>query len=440
MNKKYDTYDVFTPSQPAELTFVDREKVNKQLVDSIRTPGRQLVVYGFSGSGKTTLINNKLNQLYPRVIESQCTKGTTIEQLIIGAFDSLDKYYISEKSSSKIIEISSSLKSIYSDIKAASKIQNGEKLDRIIPIQLTDQRLAELIGEAKSCWKIEDFHKVDKVHKQRLSQIMKVFMDTSRRYKTTKIIAIGAVGTGKEVVEYDNEMKERISEIFIPLMSVEELEDIINKGEKLLNVSFPKEIRNKVIVYSNGLGSVCHQLCLSMCTNKNIFEKAFTKHIFYQTDLDLAINDYLNQNSATLKSTFDKAIKSSKRSIYGTKEILQAILRIKKEEVNSQEILTELRKDIEKYPTSTLTNFLNKLISSEREEVLRLNKDSNTYFFSNPFQKAFIELSFSKEAQTKTIGSTRISADEILAYIQAKKEIADDFDSFEEFEEYDDFD
>ena len=60
MNKRYETYSVFTPSQPAELTFVDREEVNKQLVDSIRTPGRQLIVYGFRGSGKTTLINNKL--------------------------------------------------------------------------------------------------------------------------------------------------------------------------------------------------------------------------------------------------------------------------------------------------------------------------------------------------------------------------------------------
>ncbi len=431
MKEIFATYDVFTPSQPAELTFVDREEVNKQLVDSIRTPGRQLVVYGFSGSGKTTLINNKLNQLYSNVIESQCTKGTTIDQLKLEAFDALDSYYISEQTSSKSFEISSSLKSIYSEIKAASKFQNGEKLERIVPVQLSDQRLAELIGESKSCWKIEDFHKVDKHYKQRLSQIMKVFMDASRRHKTTKIVTIGAVGTGKEVVEYDGEMKERISEIFVPLMSIEELEDIIIKGEELLNVEFPKEIKNKITVYSNGLGSVCHQLCLSMCTNNEIYETQTNKYPFSQKDLDLAISDYIKQNSATLKSTYDKAIKSSKKSKYETKEILQALLRLKKEEVNSQEILKELRKDFPNYPSNTLTNYLNQLISSEREEVLRLNKDSNTYFFSNPFQKAFIELSFSKELKTESVGSKRISADELLAFMQAKKEIRDEFDSFD---------
>ncbi len=427
MVNKFDTYDVFTPSQPAELTFVDRDDVNKQLVDSIRTPGKQLVIYGFSGSGKTTLINNKLNQLYSRVIESQCTKGTTIDQLKLEAFDSLNTYYIKELSNNKISEISSGLKIVYAEIKEASKIQNGEKLERIVPIQLTDKKLAELIGEAEACWKIEDFHKVDKDHKQRLAQIMKVFMDTSRTHKTTKIITIGAVGTGKEVVEYDNEMSERVSEIFVPLMFIEEIKDIIIKGETLLNVYFPEEIKNKITVYSNGLGSICHQLCLSMCTNNRIYETVDEKFHFTQSDLNLAITDYLNQKSATLKSTLDKAIKSSKKSTYGTKEILRVILKIKKDEVSAQEIFKELCKEFPRYPSSTFTKFLKQLISSEREEVLRLNNDANTYYFSNPFQKAFIELTFSKEIQKKSIGTVRITADELIAFIQAKKDILGEF-------------
>lgn len=432
MATKIDTYSVFTPSQPAELTFVEREEVNKQLVDALRTPGRQLVIYGYSGSGKTTLINNKLNQLYSGVIESQCNKSTTIDQLKLEAFDLLDKFYKTEMSTHKSSEISSGLKTLYSEIKASSKIQIGDKLERIVPIQLTDSRLAELIGEAESCWKIEDFHKVDKEHKQRLSQIMKVFMDASRKYKTTKIITIGAVGTGKEVVEYDSEMKERVSEIYIPLMSVDELEDIITKGEKLLNVEFPKDIKNKIVVYSNGLGSICHQLCLSMCTNNYIYETADRKYTFSKTDLELAINDYLNQNSATLKSTFDKAIKSSRKSKYGTTEILQAIINLKKEEVNSHEILDELReKHDSKYPSSTLTTYLNQLTTSERDEVLRINKDSNTYYFSNPFQKAYFELSFRNKSRTKSIGFNKLSADEILAFIQAKKEIEAELEDYD---------
>ena len=33
--KKYDVRDVFTPTKPAELTFVERSSVNDRLVDAM---------------------------------------------------------------------------------------------------------------------------------------------------------------------------------------------------------------------------------------------------------------------------------------------------------------------------------------------------------------------------------------------------------------------
>ena len=219
-------------------------------------------------------------------------------------------------------------------------------------------------------------------------------------------------------------------------MSIDELEDIIAKGENLLNVEFTKDIKNKINVYSHGLGAICHQLCLSMCTNKNIYETSEDKIVFSKTDLDLAISDYLKQKSATLKSTYDKAIKSSRKSKYGTKEILKAILKLKKEEVSSNEILNELQKEYSNYPSSTLKNYLNQLISGEREEVLRFNNDSNKYFFSNPFQKAFIELTLNKESGRESGEFLKISAKEILAFMRAKKDIEDEFQDFDSNEDY----
>lgn len=56
----YTVHNVFTPTQPAKLTFIDRDIVNNDLVDALETPGTQVVVYGHTGSGKTTLLTNKL--------------------------------------------------------------------------------------------------------------------------------------------------------------------------------------------------------------------------------------------------------------------------------------------------------------------------------------------------------------------------------------------
>jgi len=45
------TRDVFTPTKPARIAFVERDSVNDKLVNSLTTPGKQIVVYGHSGTG-----------------------------------------------------------------------------------------------------------------------------------------------------------------------------------------------------------------------------------------------------------------------------------------------------------------------------------------------------------------------------------------------------
>lgn len=99
--EKHDVYKVFTPTTPARLTFVEREKVNSKLVNALRTPGKQVVVYGHSGSGKTTLLVNKLHQLYDSHVTSRCMKSVSFDMLILDAFDQLAPFYISEISDKK---------------------------------------------------------------------------------------------------------------------------------------------------------------------------------------------------------------------------------------------------------------------------------------------------------------------------------------------------
>jgi Flp pilus assembly CpaF family ATPase len=59
LSTEYKVVDVFTPTKPARYTFVERESINDKLVAALRTPGKQIVVYGYTGSGKTTLLETK---------------------------------------------------------------------------------------------------------------------------------------------------------------------------------------------------------------------------------------------------------------------------------------------------------------------------------------------------------------------------------------------
>jgi len=95
----HDVRDVFTPTKPAILTFVERDAINVRLFDAITTPGKQLVVYGQSGSGKTTLLLNKLFQTHENHLTTRCMVGLTYDQLIIDAFDQLAPFYDAQRTS-----------------------------------------------------------------------------------------------------------------------------------------------------------------------------------------------------------------------------------------------------------------------------------------------------------------------------------------------------
>jgi energy-coupling factor transporter ATP-binding protein EcfA2 len=162
--------NVFTPARPAKLTFVERKDINQKLVDALKTPGKQLLIYGYTGSGKTSLIKNKLLQTYENSITTSCTEGMQFEQLILQAFDKFDAFFtterVKEKSRDNLIGLEANYNLIKAQISSSHSSKTSEKQERIVPLQLTPQKLAEFFGKLNSCWVIEDFHKMEPAEKK----------------------------------------------------------------------------------------------------------------------------------------------------------------------------------------------------------------------------------------------------------------------------------
>jgi len=412
-SNNHNLNEVFTPSSSAILTFVKRPELDKQINKALIMPGMQLIVYGHSGSGKTTIIQNILNEKKINYISTNCILDTTINDILLDAFDKLNPFYTSEYSNKTTVKISTELKASYLNLDAVIKSEinseYGEKKQRALPIQLTPQRLAEFLGVAKVIWILEDFHKVAIDERRKLSQILKIFVDTSNKYKDVKVIAIGAVGTAREVVNYDTELNNRISEVAVPLMSKEELESIISKGEKLLNVEFKEKVHDDIISFSNSLASICHHLCFSICFNSKIEKTSKIKKKFMDESLKSAVIDYLKQNSDSFKEILDRALKHRDGKFDNTKQILQTFCKSEKEELTPQEVLTF--KNNKNIYRSTLTEYLHKLTTSDYGEILRYDDNSGKFSFSNPFFKAFSIMTFSMEE--KEPARTSINFDNI---------------------------
>jgi energy-coupling factor transporter ATP-binding protein EcfA2 len=308
----YNLEEVFTPTTEAKLTYVTRKTIETELEKNIKIPGQQIVIYGHSGSGKTTLLRNKLKSIGQSYVKTHCEKNTTFESLLLQAFDSLNVFYKKEKSESTSHQISSELKATYLDIsasiKASNSTTNSSKSERLIPVQLTPLRLSQFMGEINCLWIIEDFHKVNDSEKQRIADVIKIFIDTANDYKKVKIICIGAVGTARELLQFDDNLYNRINELPIPLMSDSELESIVNIGFNLMNLTIQQSLIDKVVYYSHNLGSVCHQICYDLCFYNDIKKSKFIKQEITEEDFRKAINSFVRKNSDTYNKIYDKIV------------------------------------------------------------------------------------------------------------------------------------
>lgn len=401
-------FEVFTPTTPARVNFVERDTVNDRLVDALRTPGKQIVIYGESGCGKSTLLQRKLEQTYENHITTRCSAASTFASILLDTFDQLDAHYVESRSAGTSSAKKNSLHVELARVKAAYEQQNGFSMGsttkRAVPLQLTTQRLAELMGAEHLCWIIEDFHKVPAGEKVPLAQTFKIFSDMGGQYPDLRIVAIGATDTAREVVEYDREMTNRVTEILVPLMTDDELVAILRNGERLMNCDL-SALESDIVRFSAGLPSVCHHLALNACLSANLEIEATEIQILGDDDLKTAISRYVDESSDTVKGVFDQALRRYRiRKYDNCKLILEALAKGAPSGMQNAEILSVVREIHSEYPQSNLTSYLRELTSEDRGTVLKQGLDGR-YRFADPLYYAYAQALFRptgrKNAYTK---------------------------------------
>lgn len=154
--------NVFTPGKIATINYLNRPELEKRVQKALDTPGVQLILYGHSGSGKTTLVRKVLKRNKINFVRTQCKADMKFEDIILNAFDDLNTYYVSEKTSKRSLTVSHSIKadceSIAAEISQMNEISSEQRMVRLLPPRLTPQRLSGLFRNIGLVWMIEDFH------------------------------------------------------------------------------------------------------------------------------------------------------------------------------------------------------------------------------------------------------------------------------------------
>jgi hypothetical protein len=292
---------------------------------------------------------------------------------------------------------------IQSKINSSETSEKTKKEQRALPPQLSPQALGKFLGTVKCCWILEDFHKMDDAEKSRLAQLMKVFMDLSDQFEDLKIVALGAVDTARQVVECDSEMRNRVAEIRVDLMTDGEIESIIEKGEKALNVTFGNELKSLVARYSNGLASVCHHLCMYMCQAAGIRETSLETISLEQSHLESALKNYVEEASDSIRGAFDTALKQRRKTKFDHASIvLDTLSTFKERGASRADLLKKIRKKFPKYPESSLKATLQKLSTDEYGLIVRLDQTSGLCSFTDPFYRVFAMAHFRNNGQPQS--------------------------------------
>lgn len=401
----HDVHKVFTPTQPAIETFVERDGIGSRLVSALETPGMQIVVFGHTGSGKTTLLVNKLRQTYAYEVLTRCHSGMTFDQLMYDALNQLNAFYTSEvatvQSRQHTASISANFGAFRADLGAQLSGSGQTTHQRVIGVPVAAQTLATFLGEAHSCWILDDFHKLDIAEKPKLAQVMKLFADASLDHPAVKIVAVGAVDTARQVIQYDAEMKNRVHELRVPLMDDAELMGIILAGEQLLNFKMDAKVRTAIVKYSQGMGAICHRLCLGICEVCGIRSTLDRPISVGRDNLRSAVIEYAESLEDTLKAAFDRANCNSEPTKTSYEEsALRTLAKLPTTGATAEKVVHEIKQRLEKsraVSRPAVDTALTRLTVDDGGPVLRFDPDSRRYSFVEPIYRFYANAYFLRQ-------------------------------------------
>lgn len=401
--KKYSLSEVFTPGVVARVNYLNRVDLEQRILQSLQTPGIQIIMYGLSGSGKTTLIRKLLESYGYDSVRIQCSQNQTFEDVILNTFSQLGQFSLAEevlKHGSRVgASVNAKLTPFSAEISNTSDNAAEQKYSRLLPPRLSPQKLAELFRDTNKIWLIEDFHKLKRDEKQKLADVMKVFVDEANdlsENQICKIVCVGAVNSPRELISLDPNLSTRVEQIKVPLLTDVEIKKIIKQGCYLLNVVMTENLIDNLVSYSNNIGSLAHSMCLDICNSCGVSKTSIKVKYVDDAKFNVAIKGYLDRNSDTLQKSYNMITAKNKAVWY----ILKSINMHNRESIRYSDLLKRINPTNCRIAVDDIQAALHEL-QEEPYSIIRHDDDTDSYSFSTPFWSAFIRIQMEEEQAEK---------------------------------------
>ncbi|MDI7924620.1 TIR domain-containing protein [Ferirhizobium litorale] len=223
--------DVFRLSGIPTFTFVHPDKYDEIMV-SVRTPGRCMVIEGPSGIGKTTTITKVLADL------------------------------------GKSDQVTSLSARRPKDIELIASLPDMADIGTVI---------------------VDDFHRLPEETKEQLSDFMKVLADTED--EKSKLILIGINKAGTQLVRFAHDLGLRIDVFRLEANPKELVQQVIELGEAALNITI--DGKDQVTDRAQGSFQLVQLLCHKLCILDKVTEDQ-KEHRVIQTSVNVVVEDVIS--------------------------------------------------------------------------------------------------------------------------------------------------
>jgi hypothetical protein len=266
-----------------KYTYVDRASLDGKLT-YILTCDRHVVIYGPSKQGKTSL--RKKNLPEENCIIVQCTSSMTLIKLYLEILRQIGSEIPSEITKTMTLGAEGKLEASGKvglpfvasvDTKGEGSVSGEyatESTSEIVGVSSESLGyIASEITRSKKRVIIEDFHYLPEEEKRKLAFDLKAFWDYS-----VFLMIIGVWSEQNLLTYYNGDLSGRVEEIDVQ-WSNEELEQVLSKGEQVLNVIFDDKIRENVIKDANQNVGLLQRIAEKVCFENSILERQQTMQI-----------------------------------------------------------------------------------------------------------------------------------------------------------------